>query len=98
MVISYGAIGPISTLLDKAQPQSSLVRNASWALSNLCRGRPSPDFNKVKRALPSLAKVMIENDHEEVLIDVCWAISYLSDGGEDKIPLILQTNVLPRVI
>jgi importin subunit alpha-1 len=55
------------------------VRNASWTLSNFCRGRPAPDFSKV----------LMENDLEDILIDVCWAMSYLSDGGEDRIPVIL---------
>ncbi len=98
LVISHGAVAPIAGVLDKAKPGSSLVRNASWALSNFCRGRPPPDFNKIKRAIPSLAKVLIENDNEDVLIDVCWAMSYLSDGGENRIPVILSTNVLPRII
>lgn len=98
LVISAGAIIPIADILDKAQPGSSFVRNASWTLSNLCRGRPSPDFYKVARAIPSLAKVLIENDNEDILIDVCWAISYLSDGGEERIPIILATNVVPRLV
>jgi len=98
MVINAGAIRPISDILDRAIPGSSFVRNASWTLSNLCRGRPAPDFNKVQRAIPSLAKVLIENDVEDILIDVCWAMSYLSDGGEERIPVILATNVLPRMV
>jgi hypothetical protein len=89
LVIKEGAIEPISQILDRAQPGSSFVRNASWTLSNLCRGRPAPDFLKVHRAISSLAKVLIENDVEDILIDVCWAMSYLSDGGEDRIPHIL---------
>ncbi|CDW72241.1 importin subunit alpha-1-like [Stylonychia lemnae] len=98
MVIAAGAINPISNILDRAQPGSSFVRNASWTLSNLCRGKPAPNFHAVKRAVPSLAKVLIENDVEDILIDVCWAISYLSDGGEERIPIILETNVVPRLI
>ena len=53
---------------------------------------------KVERAIPSLAKVLVENDLEDILIDVCWAMSYLSDGGEERIPIILATNVLPRLV
>jgi hypothetical protein len=98
MVISARAVEPIAKILDKAQPSTSLVRNASWALSNFCRGRPPPEFSKISRAIPSLAKVLIENDNEDILIDVCWAMSYLSDGGEERIPLILKCNVLPRII
>jgi importin subunit alpha-1 len=98
LVINEGAINPISNILDRALPGTSFVRNASWTLSNLCRGRPAPAFSKVGRAIPSLAKVLVENDSEDILVDVCWAISYLSDGGEDRIPVILHTGVLPRLV
>lgn len=98
IVINAGAVGPIADILDRIPPGSSFVRNASWTLSNLCRGRPGPPFNKVVRAIPTLAKVLIENDVEDILIDVCWAISYLSDGGEDRIPVIMQTGVMPRLV
>lgn len=64
----------------------------------MCRGRPAPNFDRVSRAVPSLAKVLIENDLDDILVDVCWAISYLSDGGEERIPVILSTNVLDRLI
>ncbi|RYX99757.1 hypothetical protein EON78_02735, partial [bacterium] len=36
IVINAGAVAPISTILDNAQPGSSFVRNASWTLSNFC--------------------------------------------------------------
>ena len=44
LVINEGAIGPISDYLDRAPAGSTFVRNASWTLSNMCRGRPAPDF------------------------------------------------------
>jgi len=58
------------------------MRNTAWALSNMCRGKPQPNYESVRRAVPSLAKVLIENDLEEILVDVCWALSYLSDGAK----------------
>jgi len=42
--------------------------------------------------------VLIENDVEDILTDVCWAMSYLSDGGEERIPCILLSGVLPRLV
>jgi importin subunit alpha-1 len=39
-VIRSGALERISIVLDQAVPGTSFMRNASWALSNLCRGRP----------------------------------------------------------
>eukprot|EP00953_Heterococcus_sp_UTEX-ZZ885_P026895 14488-Heterococcus_DN1.PRE.1 len=61
-----------------------MLRNATWTLSNFCRGKPQPDFNMVRGALPTLAQLIHSMD-EEVLTDACWALSYLSDGANDKI-------------
>jgi importin subunit alpha-1 len=47
LVIGAGAVEPISVLLDQSVPGSTFTRNASWTLSNLCRGRPAPQYNKV---------------------------------------------------
>jgi hypothetical protein len=88
----------ISDILDRAVPGSSFVRNASWTLSNLCRGRPAPPFAKVQRAVSSLSKVLIQNDVDDILTDVCWAMSYLSDGGDERIPAIIETGVLQRLV
>ena len=98
LVIHEGAIPLIAEILDKAGPGSSFVRNASWTLSNLCRGRPAPPFSKVARGVGSLAKVLIQNDVDDVLTDVCWAMSYLSDGGDERIPAIIETGVLQRLV
>ena len=98
LVINAGAIIPIANILDRAMAGTSFVRNASWTLSNLCRGRPAPPFAKVSRAVSSLSKVLIQNDVDDILTDVCWAMSYLSDGGDERIPAIIETGVLQRLV
>lgn len=40
---------------------------------------------------------MIETD-SEVLTDCSWAISYLSDGDEDRIKRVIDTGVIPTLI
>ena len=96
-MINAGAVQPIADLLDKAAPGNSFVRNASWTLSNFCRGKPAPNFDQIKRCVTSLAKVLIESDQEEILTDICWALKYISDGGKN-IPLIISTNAVPRLV
>jgi importin subunit alpha-1 len=46
------------------QAKLSMLRNATWTLSNLCRGKPQPDFNLVAPGLPVLAKLLQMPDTE----------------------------------
>ena len=52
---------------------------------------------QVKPALPVLRQLIYLND-EEVLTDACWALSYLSDGPNDKIQAEIQAGVCPRLV
>jgi importin subunit alpha-6/7 len=45
LVIKAGAVDPIASMLDKSQPGTTFVRNASWTLANCCRGKPAPDYS-----------------------------------------------------
>ena len=60
--LQCGALEKIAEVLDQAPAGTSFTRTASWALSNLCRGRPAPEYNLVRRATPTFAKVLLEND------------------------------------
>ena len=76
----------------------NMSRNAVWTISNLCRGKnPPPDFQKVSRCLPVLAKFVFHDD-DEVLSDSCWALSYLSDGPNNKIQAVIDAGVCRRLV
>ena len=102
-VLQAGALGPLLQILQMQEPSSplSIQRNAIWTLSNFCRGKnPQPDwpsvslykciYGKISPCLPILSKLINSYD-DEVLTDTCWAISYLSDGENDKIEAVIQT-------
>jgi hypothetical protein len=96
LVLAAGALPP---LLDQLHDGAklSMQRNATWTLSNLCRGKPQPPFDAVRAALPALAALARAAD-EEVLTDACWALSYLSDGTNDKIQAVLDAGVARRLV
>eukprot|EP01090_Pellita_catalonica_P015436 TRINITY_DN4193_c0_g1_i1.p1 TRINITY_DN4193_c0_g1~~TRINITY_DN4193_c0_g1_i1.p1 ORF type:complete len:320 (-),score=62.98 TRINITY_DN4193_c0_g1_i1:159-1118(-) len=76
-----------------------MLRNATWALSNFCRGKPAPAFELVSPALGTLARLIISSTDEDVLADACWALSYLSDGEDnDKIQEVIQAGVSRRLV
>uniref|UniRef100_A0A4W6CFP4 Importin subunit alpha n=1 Tax=Lates calcarifer TaxID=8187 RepID=A0A4W6CFP4_LATCA len=69
-----------------------------WALSNLCRGKnPPPAFEKVSPCLPVLSRLLFSSD-PDLLADACWALSYLSDGPNDKIQAVIDSGVCRRLV
>ncbi|GLJ54715.1 hypothetical protein SUGI_1175350 [Cryptomeria japonica] len=75
----------------------SMLRNATWALLNLCRGKPPPPFEQAKDALSTLER-LLQMDDEEILSDACWALSYFSDGNDDNIQAVIEAGVLPKLV
>lgn len=97
LVIESGALEPVANILDNASPDSTIVRNASWSLSNFCRNNPAPSYNKIRRAVPTLAKVLLEQKSADIILDICWAFSYISDGADERIQEIIQTGIVPKL-
>eukprot|EP00656_Telonema_subtile_P008838 TRINITY_DN14133_c0_g1_i1.p1 TRINITY_DN14133_c0_g1~~TRINITY_DN14133_c0_g1_i1.p1 ORF type:complete len:310 (-),score=54.76 TRINITY_DN14133_c0_g1_i1:138-1067(-) len=89
LVIETGCVERIVALMcnikDMPEKQElSLVRNSTWTLSNLCRGKPQPSAEIITPAGGMLCKLMKHKDGE-VLTDAMWALSYLTDGDTDRI-------------
>ncbi|KAJ0035228.1 hypothetical protein Pint_24298 [Pistacia integerrima] len=96
LVLSHGALMPLLAQLNE-HSKLSMLRNATWTLSNFCRGKPPAPFDQVKPALVALRHLIFSTD-EEVLTDACWALSYLSDGTNDKIQAVIEAGVCPRLV
>ncbi|CAI9303692.1 unnamed protein product [Lactuca saligna] len=91
LVLAQGALILLLSQLNE-HDKLSMLRNATWTLSNFCRGKPQPSFSQTKPALPALQQLIHSND-EEFLTDACWALSYLSDGTNYKIQAVIEANV-----
>lgn len=96
LVLASGALPPLLDQLAEGA-KLSMLRNATWTLSNFCRGKPQPPFEQTRLALPTLARLATSSD-EEVLTDACWALSYLSDGTNDRIQAVLDSGVARRLV
>ena len=99
LVLANGATERVLAMIEgtAVMGQMGPLRNAVWALSNLMRGKPQPALNYVSQGVPTLAKLLMIQD-EEVLMDTCWALSYVTDGGDDRIDLACQTGVVPLLM
>ncbi|XP_047038864.1 importin subunit alpha-1-like [Helicoverpa zea] len=97
-VLSQGALAVLLPLMTSTTTSTQL-RTAVWTYSNFCRNKnPLVKFDYVAPALPYIAE-LLEIADQDVLADACWALSYLTDGPNERIEAVqLTPNLLPRVI
>uniref|UniRef100_A0A2A4JN93 Importin subunit alpha n=1 Tax=Heliothis virescens TaxID=7102 RepID=A0A2A4JN93_HELVI len=97
-VLSRGALAVLLPFMTSHTPATQL-RTAVWTYSNFCRNKnPLVKFDYVAPALPYISD-LLEITDQDVLADACWALSYLTDGPNERIEAVQMTpKLLPRVI
>lgn len=96
-VINLGVVQPLLRFIKPGIPLPFL-RNVTWVIVNLCRNKePPPPLQTIKDILPAL-NVLIHHTDINVLIDTVWALSYLTDGGNNQIQMVIESGVVPRLI
>lgn len=96
-VLEAGALQPLLHCLTNSH-KIGMLRNCSWTLSNFCRGKPSPCFQYLRPAI-SVLNALLNAPDDEILTDVCWALSYLTDGTNDRIEAVVkEASIVPRVV
>eukprot|EP01132_Coremiostelium_polycephalum_P002538 gene2538-3141_t len=96
--------GLVSLLVKVASTtnRGSLVQNATWTLSNLCRGKPHPPFEFISPCLDLITKILLtDNPHKanhEILSDILWTTSYLCDGENARIQSVVDTGIVPTLV
>ncbi|KOC64549.1 Importin subunit alpha-4 [Habropoda laboriosa] len=97
LVIKHGIVPPLLAFIKPDIP-ISFLRNVTWVIVNLCRSKdPPPSVETIKELLPAL-NVLIHHTDINILVDTIWALSYLTDGGNAQIQMVIDSGVVPRLI
>lgn len=97
LVIKLGVVQPLLQFITPEIPMSFL-RNVTWVIVNLCRSKePPPPGETIRQLLPALA-FLIQHSDTNILVDTVWAISYLTDAGNDIIQMILDAGFVPYLV
>lgn len=96
-VIGLGVVKPLLTFISPNIPLSFL-RNVTWVIVNLCRNKdPPPPQETIQEILPALC-VLIHHTDTNILVDTVWALSYLTDGGNEQIQMVIDSGVVPYLV
>ncbi|MEQ2185160.1 hypothetical protein GOODEAATRI_015378 [Goodea atripinnis] len=81
-VISLGVVKPLLTFISPSIP-ITFLRNVTWVMVNLCRHKDPP---------PPMETI------QEILVDTVWALSYLTDAGNEQIQMVIDSGIVPHLV
>ena len=96
-VISLGVVQPLLGFITPEIP-ISFLRNVTWVVVNLCRSKdPPPPVQTIREILPAL-NMLIHHADLNILVDTVWALSYLTDGGNEQIQMVIDSEVVRKLV
>jgi importin subunit alpha-1 len=100
LLLDIGFLSPLIRLLLDENERISLKQNGAWCLSNLCRGKnPLVDLNKIEPAFDVISKILSSYaSNTNIISDTCWALSYLSDGANERIQQVIDKIDLKALV
>jgi len=97
-ILKRGVVAKLEYLLNTTTGSSDCAATVVWLISNLCRGKPFPDFPSIAPFLPYLQVFIKNNEDEEVQLNCMWALVYLTEvDDEQQLQEIINMQVFPEL-
>lgn len=98
-ILKRGVVAKLEYLLSTTPGSSDTAVTVVWLMSNLCRGKPFPDFPTIAPFLPYLQVFIKNNEDEEVQLNCMWALVYLTEvDDEQQLQEVINMQVFPELI
>ena len=59
LILQFGGLPLLIHVVEMTQ-RNTLIKNGTWAVCNLCRGKPSPNFDQIKESLPFISRILCQ--------------------------------------
>lgn len=97
-ILKEKAIKSLGEIFKDSDKNSMMARNLAWCITNLLRGKPIPSLEDIYYLLPIYWKGLKIHSKKEIVADLLWGISYMSDSGEKVALKLLELSVLESII
>uniref|UniRef100_A0A8D0DDQ7 Importin subunit alpha n=1 Tax=Sander lucioperca TaxID=283035 RepID=A0A8D0DDQ7_SANLU len=92
-VISLGVVKPLLSFISPSIP-ITFLRNVTWVMVNLCRHKdPPPPMETIQEVCMRVKKRAVC-----ILVDTVWALSYLTDAGNEQIQMVIDSGIVPHLV
>lgn len=95
-VLRMGVMAPLLSLLVAPNPTVKVQRDATWLLSNLCRGKDAP-WDIISPSIPVLLRLLYSADND-VLTDAAWTLLFITDSGPTHAARIMAEGLGPQLV
>ncbi|XP_037931964.1 importin subunit alpha-like [Teleopsis dalmanni] len=96
-IINCNVVPCITKIIHNIIP-FSVLRIIVWLMINLCDNKNSPPaFDQIQLLIPVLSDFLCVNDIS-VAANACWALSYVTNVDNNRIQVVVEAGVVPRLI
>lgn len=97
-ILTGGAMRMILDIMSQPHCGESFMKNATWCISNLCRNKDERNpYQMVKPFLHEIISLLYK-DINEVVMDTCWTLSFITEADKSQVDDVLKLNILPRLM
>lgn len=75
----------------------NFLRNVTWVIVNLCRNKEPPPSEEVVYQLIPVLCYLIKSTDLAILIDTAWALSYITDLGENYGQFLIDSGLINEI-